>query len=101
MMLTGNDAWLWGADLARAYRQLRVCPLSSQLLAIKVSDQFYLDIALPFGCRTSALACARTTRAVVWLLRKKGFFSLCYLNDFVGVESSFDKAVAAYDYFQN
>ena len=36
----------------------------------------------------------------MWLLRKKGFFSLCYLDDFVGVESSFVKAVAAYEYFQ-
>ena len=76
MMLTGNNAWLWGADLVRAYRQLRVCPLSSPLLAIKVCDNFYLDIAPPLGCRTSALACAKNIRPVVWLLRNKGFFSL-------------------------
>ena len=106
MMLIGNNAWLWGADLARGYWQLRQTvrtaegmPTLLPLLAIKVGDNFYLDIPPPFGCRTSALACTRTTRAVVWLLRKKVLFSLCYLDDFVGIESSFDKAVAAYEYF--
>ena len=97
----GSEAWLWAADLARAYRQLRVCPLSTPLLGISVNSQTYIDIAPPFGCRTSALACARTTRALVWLLRKEGFFSLCYLDDFVGIESSFAKASQAYNKFLN
>ena len=48
----------------------------------------YIDIASPFGCQTSVLACARNTRVMVWLLRQEGYFSLCYLDDFVGSESS-------------
>ena len=46
----GPNAWLWGADLARAYRQLRVCPLSTPLLGVKLNDKYYIDIAPLFGC---------------------------------------------------
>ena len=53
LILTGPHAWIWTADLARAYRQLRVCPLSVPLLGIFLQDKLYLDIAPPFGCRTS------------------------------------------------
>ena len=41
----------------------------------------------------------KTTRALVWLLRHEGFFSLCYLDDFVGLESSRAKAEEAYERF--
>lgn len=50
----------------------------------------------PFGCRTSALPCALTTRAVVGLLRRRGFFPLCYLDNFVGIRSSRHRAEQAY-----
>ena len=95
----GPNAWLWSADLARAYRQLRVCPLSVPLLGIPLDNQYFLDISLTFWCRTSALACACTTRAVVWLLRKEGYFSICYLNDFVMLELTKQKAETAYARF--
>ena len=93
------ESWLLGTDLARAYRQLLVCPLSLPLLGISVNNKIYIDIAPPFGCRTSALACARTTRAVVWLLRKEGFFTLCYLDDFIGIEKTEEQAYKAYNKF--
>ena len=71
----------------------------SSLLGIRFKEKYYIDIASPFGCRTSALACARATRAVVWLLRQDGFFSLCYLDDCVGIESTKEKADEAYAKF--
>ena len=54
--MLGPGAWLWTADLARVHRQVRLCPLSTLLLGISVHDSIYLDIAHPFGCRTSALS---------------------------------------------
>ena len=54
-----------GADLARAYRQLRVCPLSAPLLGIALINNIYIDIAPLFGCRPSAIAGAHTTCALV------------------------------------
>ena len=92
----GRSAYLWTADLARAYRQLRACPLSTPLLGITIDGAHYTDIAPPFGCRTSSMACARTTAAVVYLLRKRGHFVHCYLDDFVGVAPTKEKALDAY-----
>ena len=43
------------------------------------------------------LACARTTEALVHLLREKGHFVLCYLDDFVGVASTEVQSYHAYD----
>ena len=97
----GPGCYLWCADLARAYRQLRACPLSTPLLGIKFNDRYYTDIAPPFGCRTSSLACARTTNAVVYLMRKKGHFLHCYLDDFVGVAKSRTEANEAYADFMS
>ena len=36
----GPNAWLWSADLARAYGQLRVCPLMAPLLGILLDKQY-------------------------------------------------------------
>ena len=83
----------------QTYRQLRTCPLSTPLLGITLNGLYYTDIAPPFGCRTSSMACARTTNAVVYLLRKKGHFLHCYLDDFVGVAPTRQAADAAYNDF--
>ena len=101
LVVSGSDSWLWGADFSRAYRKPTVCPLSEPLLGISVQNNYYIDIAPPFGCRTSALACARTTRDVVWLIRQKGFYCLCYLDDFAGVENSRERAIEAYAEFNS
>ena len=92
----GTGCYLWCADLARAYRQLRTCPLSTPLLGITLDGRFYTDIAPPFGCRTSSMACARTTNAVVYLMRKKKHHVHCYLDDFVGVAATKQQADRAY-----
>ena len=95
----GKGAYIWSADLARAYRQLRVCPLSVPLLGLKYKDNFYLDLAPSFGCRMSAMACARTTAAVSWLLAKQGLEVLRYLDDFAAAEKTYEKAKFSYDKF--
>ena len=42
------------------------------------------------------MACARTTNVVVYLLRKRGHFVHCYLDDFVGVAPTKQEAHRAY-----
>ena len=91
-----TNKYLWTIDLERAYRQLRTDPLSVPLLGISFNDKMYLDIAPPFGCRTSSMACARTTNAVVYLLNNMGHDVICYLDDFIGVEDTYDKACVSY-----
>lgn len=48
-----STAWLWKADLARAYRQLRVDPIDTPLLGFGVDSDIYLDLCPSFGCRSS------------------------------------------------
>ena len=93
-----TERFIWSIDLARAYRQLRTDPLSVPLFGITFKNNMYFDLAPPFGCRTSAMACARTTSAVVYLINKKGYNCLCYLDDFVGIESTLAKANKAFSY---
>ena len=95
----GQGSWLWSTDLSRAYRQLRTCPLSYPLSGLVFNSNYYIDVAPSFGCRTSALACARTTQAVVWLMRKRGFNCWCYLDDFIGLQRTFERASEAFNVF--
>ena len=92
----GPACYMWCVDLARAYRQLRACPLSTPLYGITLDGRTYVDIAPPFGCRTSSMACARTTGAVVHLMKDRGHRVLCYLDDFVGIAATHEQAQRAY-----
>ena len=97
LITIGSGAWLWGGNLVRAYGQLRVCLLSVTLLGISLNNNiiwYYTAIWLPH-------ISARTTRAAVWILRQRGFFYLCYLDDFIGMESTTGKALEAYNEFLN
>ena len=95
----GPSCFVWKADMARAYRQLRTDVGDLPLLGFKVNGLTYIDLCPSFGCRLSSMACQRTTAAVTYLMRNKGFWTLAYLDDFVGVESSRDLAEKAYRAF--
>lgn len=95
----GPGALVWKADLARAYRQLRVDPLDAPLLGIKVEEQYYVDLCSPFGCKTSSAACQRLSNAIIYLLRQQGYFGLAYLDDYCGCEADSKKATNSYEEF--
>lgn len=44
LQISGRGAYIWKADLARAYRQMRVDPLDTPLLGMKVNGKYYLDL---------------------------------------------------------
>lgn len=68
LQVLGPGAWLWKADLSRAYRQLRIDPLDCPLLAIKVNDGYYVDLCPSFGCRSSSAACQRVSNALSYIM---------------------------------
>ncbi len=80
----GQGCYLYGLDLARAYRQLRSDPLDWPLLGIKWNNDLYFDTAIPFGIRWGAMACSRTTQAVCYIHAQDNHSSLCYIDDFFG-----------------
>lgn len=53
----GPGAFVWKEDLSRAYRQLRIDPLDTPLLGLKVDQLIYLDLCPAFGCKSSSSAC--------------------------------------------
>lgn len=95
----GRNAWIWKADLQRAYRQLRVDPLDTPLLGLKVNQGVFVDLCPSFGCRSSSAACQRTSNAIVYLMRKAGHTTYAYLDDFAGCASTKHLAEEAYQYF--
>lgn len=95
----GPNAWLWKADLARAYRQLRVDPLDVPLLGLQMEDKIYLDLCPSFGCRSSSSSCQRMAMALCYLMASKGWSVLAFLDDFAGIEDSETKAKSAYEDF--
>lgn len=68
----GKGAWMWKADLSRAYRQLRV-----DLLATTLSCARHSGAAHP-----PSAACQCGSQAVAHLIGLQGFTILAYLNDY-------------------
>lgn len=100
LQIFGRGAYVWKADLARAYRQLRVDPLDTPLLGMKVGHDYYLDLCPPFGCKTSSAACQRLSNAVTYLLARAGHFALAYLDDYAGCAPAKSTAQHSYDEFR-
>ena len=83
--------------MKRAYRQIPVDPRDYNFLRYHWNDLLYFDLVLPYGLRSATLGCQRTTSAIAQI-----FYSVyhhqCvnYIDDFGGVESSHDNALAAF-----
>lgn len=101
LRLVGSGAYIWKADLARAYRQLRTDPIDTPLLGVTFDQKIYIDNCPPFGCRSSSAVCQRTANAVVYMLARQGHHCIAYLDDFSGCESVYIDADKAFNCFVN
>ena len=81
----GAGAVIYKRDLKQAYRQIPVDPSDYQYLGYKWGDMMFFDTVLAMGQRNAAMACSRTTRAVMYLHNKDGFHGTSYLDDLIGV----------------
>lgn len=97
----GQGAYLWKADLARAYCQFRIDPLDTPLLGIKFNGAIYLDLCPSFGCRTSSAACQRVSNTLTFILAKEGHSILAYLDDYASCHASFERAPQGFNAFLN
>ncbi len=91
----GTGCLLFKTDLRRAYRQLPVCPLDYPLLGLYWEGEFWTDLRMPFGIRTGAMACQRTSNAVGYMYHEMGHDMVPYLDDY-GVASPAAKADEAF-----
>ena len=86
ILAKGRNCLVFKKDLRRAYRQFPVDPRDYSLLGFCFQGQFYFDTRCPFGLRSSAMICQRTTKAVVHIFNGQGFSADVYLDDFYGAE---------------
>ena len=84
----GAGCWLFKKDLSRAYRQLRIDLRDYHLLGLLHHNNLYFDIAPPFGLRSAAMMCQRTTSAVTYMFQSMGYHCTNYIDDFGGADSA-------------
>ena len=82
----GRGCLLYKKDLRRAYRQIPIDPKDYHLLGFSFNGSLYFDTRCPFGLRTSAMICQRTTSAVIYIFTQRGYTADVYLDDFYGAE---------------
>lgn len=88
----GNDAYISTTDISRAYKNFVSCPLDWPLLAFRWNEDFYCDITMPFGARSSSCHMQRIATAIAVMLRGKGVESRVYLDDLIVISPDYQTA---------
>ena len=96
----GGPMFMAKIDLEGAYRQFPVRSADWWQCGYFVDGRFYLDTRLPFGLSSAPSHFSRITRAVCWRMQRAGFGCIGYLDDFLIVESSRERAEAAVAYLR-
>lgn len=89
MLLKGYGCLMYKIDLARAYRQLPICPGDIPLSGFIWRGLLYFDRVLTFGLRSAALDCQRTSNCFRYLMENEGYTVLNYMDDFGGIETPY------------
>ena len=85
VLKVGLGAHIYKRDLRHAYRQIPVDPHDYQYLGYYWEENMYFDTVLAMGQRNAAMACSRTTKAVMHVHEKAGYSGTSYLDDLIGV----------------
>ena len=92
----GAGSVIYKRDLKRAYRQIPVDPGDYCFLGYHWEKQFFFDTVLCMGQRNAAMACSRTTKAIMYMHENIGHLGTSYLDDLIGV-SPCDEGMEAYE----
>ena len=81
----GREALTAKFDVESAYRNVPVHPSDRYLLGIKWRNQYYIDLALPFGLRSAPFIFNSIADLVEWILMHSHHIPalLHYLDDFI------------------
>ena len=82
-------------DVENAYRNLPVDMNDWWLLGYWVDGRYLIDTRLPFGLVSAPSHFSRITRAITWAAARAGFRIIGYLDDFLVLESSQERALEA------
>ena len=75
----GQGCLLFETDLRRAFRQIKICPSSYNLVAYTWKKHIFCDCVLPMGAKSSAFLCQHFLNAISFILFKIGIYILNYL----------------------
>lgn len=76
----GPGCFVFKKDLKRAYRQFPIVLKDYKFLGFFWDNALYFDTRCPFGLRSSAMICQRTTRAVIYIFTQEArVFQLTYI----------------------
>ena len=59
--------------------------IQTYLLGFTFDNHIYFDTRCPFGLRTSAMICQRTTKAIIYIFTQAGFSADVYLMTFTAL----------------
>jgi hypothetical protein len=93
----GRGTYMWGLDLRRAFRQIRIDPLDWPLIGLSWDGCYYTNISVAFGIRHGAAFTQRVSQAVCDILGAEQITSIPYIDDFIGGQPSLSLATAAYN----
>ena len=96
VLCVGPGAVIYKRDLRHAYRQFHVDLRDYQYLGYTWGGKYYVDTVLAMGQRNAAMACSRSTEAVMYIHEQEGYLRKSYLDDLIGVEVP-GKGAAAYN----
>jgi len=85
----GSACYVYKKDLKRAYRQFPIDPKDYKYIGFMWDELLYFDTRCPFGLRSSALVCQRTTH-----------FAFARLQDLFDAEFTGSNTVEALIFFQ-
>ena len=86
---------MFKTDLYRAYKQLFVDPREIHMPAFKWKNCIYIDKTLPFGLRSAAYLCQRTTNMIRYILKQRDVDIVNYIDDLGGADTP-EKASLSY-----
>ena len=80
----GCGAHIYKVDVSRAFRHVKVDPRDYDLLGLYWGG-YYVDSCIPFGTRHGSQIFQCLSDAVRFIMRRKGFPIIDYIDDYVGV----------------
>ena len=88
--------YMYSVDISRAYRNFPIDPIDWPIMGITVPPLVYIDVAMPFGARSSSLHMNMIAQFILRFLRQKGVEALIYLDDLVGYAATYEQANTHY-----
>ena len=95
LRLLGPGLWATSVDLKDAYLHVPVRREDQSFLCFLYRGRLFRFVAMPFGLSTAPRIFTRLTLALAAFLRRSGVRIFMYLDDWLVVESSRDRCLAA------